>query len=194
MMNSAFKRLLPLLFLVILIPFLCGCSIFNNNLQRVYKDEFYRSGQMGPVRLGYVLKTRDIRTVINLRGASPGQSWYDNEKAVCDTLGVVHYDLDWSMNHLPNPDSLAEYLFILDHSDRPFLVHCQSGVHRAAIASAVFLLMQGKSLEDASKQIGPFFCDAPIGELLELYEGSELPFDQWLQTDYPALFEAVEGN
>ncbi len=73
------------------------------------------------------------------------------------------------------------------------MVHCQGGVHRSAVASAVFLLGEDAPLEVARSQLGRFFRDAPIGELLELYQPAERPFRDWVDSIYPDLYaERIE--
>ena len=49
--------------------------------------------------------------------------------------------------------------------------------------------MRGDSVEDARKEFGLFFIDAPIGELLDLYDGSK-PFEKWAREDYPRIYAA----
>lgn len=139
-------------------------------------------------RLSQFINSHGIRTVVNLRGGSPGERWYQEERAACEGLGVAHHDLKWSMKQLPEPQSLDELVSILDTAERPILVHCHGGTHRAAIASATFLLMQGEPLDVARGQIGLFFNGAPIGDLLKLYGNSETSFRDWLRDSYPSQY------
>ena len=37
-------------------------------------------------------------------------------------------------------------------------------------------------------QFGRFFDDAPIGELIDLYDGSPKSFRRWAEEDYPKVF------
>jgi protein tyrosine/serine phosphatase len=157
----------------------------------VETGEFYRAGQMADHRLGRFVTAHDIQTVVNLRGESPGTEWYENERAVCAALDVSHYDLDWSMKRLPSPESLAALVGILDTAEGPILVHCHGGTHRAAIASATYRLLNGESIDDARDEIGVFFNDAPIGELLDLYEEDGGDFRTWVIKRYPAVYEEV---
>jgi hypothetical protein len=39
-----------------------------------------------------VVRDHGIKSILNLRGAHSGQSWYDDEVAVSGELGVAHYD------------------------------------------------------------------------------------------------------
>jgi protein tyrosine phosphatase (PTP) superfamily phosphohydrolase (DUF442 family) len=165
-----------------------GCAQSNHNFRAVESGRFYRSGQMGGASLARALSRHHIRTVINLRGAHPEEAWYQEELRVCAALGVTHHDFSWSMASLPPPESLARFADLLRTAEYPVLAHCQAGVHRAAMASSCYLLLQGAGLPEARRQIGLFFFDAPIGRLLDLYEGSALPFDQWVAVEYPHVY------
>ena len=166
-----------------------SCSVLRSNLQVVEPGQFYRSGQMGGVELDAATHWLGIKTVVNLRGESPDELWYRREIAACARNGVLHHDLAWSMRALPTPESLLQLIDWIESGPRPMLIHCQAGVHRAAVASAVYRLLRGDSVDDAREEFGLFFNDAPIGELLDLYDGSK-PFGQWAIEDYPAIYAA----
>ena len=53
----------------------------------------------------------------------------------------------------------------------------------------MYVLWQGGDLNDARGQLGFWFMGAGIGEVLDLYEASDKPFAQWVNEDYPALYE-----
>ncbi len=181
-----------ILFIVsILVDSLCwpGCAVIDDNFRAVTPGAFFRAGQMTAGELGAKIRRHGIRTVINLRGSHPEQDWYREERAVCHAHGVAHFDLAWSMERLPTPESLAQFVTWVETCKRPILVHCHAGVHRAGVASASFLLTQGATTETARRQLGLFFRDAPIGRLLDLYEGSDIPFDEWIVTRYPELYK-----
>jgi len=64
-------------------------------------------------------------------------------------------------------------------------------------------LWRGESVESAREELGIFFNNAPIGELLDLYEDEEAPFDEWVMETYPSIYRreysedvgpAVNGN
>ncbi len=165
-----------------------GCAFLNANFRTVDDGRLYRSGQMHADALERRLQQHDIQTVINLRSASPEDAWYHDELAVCDALGVAHYSLGWSKNRLPTPEMLQEFIRLVQDDDGAVLVHCQGGVHRASVAAAVYVLLHGGGMGEARAQIAPGFDDAPIGRLLDLYEGSEEPFAEWASDTYPKLY------
>ena len=166
-----------------------GCSVFNHNFHTVEPDVLYRSGQIPDHRLSLYIDQYGIKTVVNLRGAETDEDWYAEEVAVCEMLGVTHHSLDWSMNRLPDPESLAQLLDWYETADKPILVHCQGGTHRAGIASSAYVLREGGDVKDARGQLGFWFMGAGIGEVLDLYDGNDRPFTQWVREDYPALYD-----
>ncbi len=166
-----------------------ACLYLDHNFRAVEKGAFYRSGQLDDRHLSAVIAEHSIATVINLRGSNPEQKWYQSERRVCADHGVVHHDLRWSKDKLPTPESLAQFLAWVDTSEQPILVHCQGGIHRTGVASACYLLHHGADLDTARGQLGIFFGDAPIGQLLGLYEGSPLSFSEWVRTEYPEVYE-----
>ena len=169
-----------------------GCAYLHGNFQEVAPGAVYRSGQLHPAALERKLEQHNIRTVVNLRAAGPGERWYEEELAVCAAENATHYSLGWSMHALPPPESLVQLIDLYKTSPSPILIHCHGGVHRAAIGSAVYVLLQGGSVETAREQIGPHFNDAAIGHLLDLYEADGGDFEVWARETYPAVYESKQ--
>lgn len=166
----------------------------GHNFRTVEDNAFYGSRQMSGRALKAAIQELGIHTVINLRGHNPGSPWYDEEVAVCREMGVAHEDFAWSKGRLPDPESLARFVDVVESGRRPFLAHCEGGTHRTGIASACYLLLKGADTATARKQFGPMFNDAPIGQLLDLYEGSGMPFRQWVREAYPARYESLKSS
>ncbi len=165
----------------------------GHNFRTVEQGAFYGSRQMGEGALNRAFRKHGVRTLINLRGENPGKPWFDEEAAACAANGVVHENLGWSKNSLPAPESLARFINIVETGQKPFLAHCEGGTHRTGVAAAVYLLLKGESTATARKQFGPFFNDAPIGQLVDLYEGSGMPFKQWALEVYPGRYAALKN-
>lgn len=166
----------------------------GHNFRTVEDGVFYGSRQMGERALEKNIQKRNIKTLINLRGHNPGSSWYDVEAAVCERLGIAHENFAWSKNSLPDPESLIRFIEVIETGEKPFLAHCAGGTHRTGVAAAVYLLLKGADTATARKQFGPFFNNAPIGQLVDLYEGSDIPFKQWAQEIYPGLYESLQTS
>ena len=166
----------------------------GHNFRTVEDNAFYGSRQMSGRALKAAIQKYGIQTVINLRGHNPGSPWYDEEVAVCREMGVAHEDFAWSKGRLPDPESLARFADLIESGKKPFLAHCEGGTHRTGVASACYLLLKGADTATARKQFGPMFNDAPIGRLVDLYEGSNLPFRQWVRDVYPARYESLKSS
>jgi protein tyrosine phosphatase (PTP) superfamily phosphohydrolase (DUF442 family) len=164
------------------------------NFRTVEPHGFYGSRQMGAKALEASIGKYGIQTVVNLRGVNAGQPWYEDEVAVCRRLGVVHEDFSWSKNQLPEPESLARFVDMVESGKRPFLAHCEGGTHRTGVAAACYLLLKGADIATARKQFGPLFKDAPIGRLLTLYAGSGAPFKEWVRDAYPGVYASLKTS
>ena len=164
------------------------------NLRIVEPGVFYGARQMGGPAMERYIDALGLKTVLNMRGENAGTPWYDDEVAACRKKGIAHVDFGWSRNDIPSPDSLRAYLDVLDKGQPPFLAHCQGGTHRTGLAAAVFLLNRGRSIPEARGEFGPMFKDAPIGDVVALYEGSPLLFRAWVEQEYPAKYAAWEAQ
>ena len=161
----------------------------GHNFRTVEEGVFYGSRQMGGGAIESAVKKYGVRTLINLRGHNPGSDWFDEEAAACQRLGIEHQSFGWSKNSLPDPESFNKFLDLVETGTKPFLAHCEGGTHRTGVAAASYLLLKGKSIAEARKQFGPFFNDAPIGQLVDLYEQSNgMTFRQWAREIYPQRY------
>ncbi len=186
-------ELLLALGVLVLLARLVGCVYLDHNFRTVEEATLYRSGQLPADRLEKAIQHDGIRTVISLRHPDPDSRWYREEREACESLAVAHHDLPWTKEALPNPKSLAQFVEWCRTAEKPILVHCQGGTHRSGVASAVYLLMQGATPKEARKQFGVFFDDAPIGKLLDLYDGKK-PFGEWAVQDYPRLYAEIRPD
>jgi protein tyrosine phosphatase (PTP) superfamily phosphohydrolase (DUF442 family) len=163
----------------------------GHNFRVVEQGAFYGSRQMSGDTLTATINKYGVKTVVNCRGKNDGSPWYDEEAAACARAGVVLANFGWSRNSIPPPESLLQFLELLETGQKPFLAHCQGGTHRTGAAAAVYLLAQGKSPAVARGQFGPGFRGAPIGDLVTLYEQSgSASFKDWVKTGYPAAYAA----
>ena len=110
----------------------------TGNIHTVIPGRLYRSAELSRDGFEQVIVRFHIRTVINLRGASPGQSWYDNELAAALAGGAHHVDLRMSATHRPDPAKLHEIETVLAHAEPPILVHCQGGADRSGLVAAFY--------------------------------------------------------
>ena len=99
----------------------------TGNFRVVEKGLYYRSGQLSDPQLNQVIISNGIRSILNLRGASPGTEWYDDEIAISNSRQVVHYDYGISASRFVTPAQSEEILRIIRDAPKPILVHCQAG-------------------------------------------------------------------
>ena len=103
-----------------------------------YSWPAYRSAELTRDGFEQIIERFHIRTVINLRGASPGKPWYDNELAAALAGGTQHVDLRMSATHGPDHAKLHEIETVLAHAETPILVHCQAGADRSGLVAALY--------------------------------------------------------
>jgi hypothetical protein len=147
---------------------LMGCHLvylqYGNNFHVISPGVAYRSAQMNEAALEACLSGYGIRSVINLRGKSPGEAWYDREKATCSRRNVALYDLKLSAKKEPSPVELDELLRIFREAPRPVLIHCKAGADRSGLASALWkVTMEGVPKSEAGSQLSIRYGHMPLG-------------------------------
>lgn len=194
-------RILKLLGAALAVPVMLFVGVLYHyfpgyNFRVVEKGVFYGSRQMSGAALERTIHKRGIRTVINLRGENPDAPWYQEEVEVCRRAGVQHISFGWSKNSIPSPESLAAYVEAVKNAPKPILAHCEGGTHRTGVAAAVWLLLRGADTTVARQQFGPMFRNAPIGEVVTLFEqdGRGMPFEEWVRSRYPELYRQRAGS
>jgi protein tyrosine/serine phosphatase len=183
------KHVRSAILFTILVTFASGCAFLNGNYQAVKQGEFYRSGQLNESAFRRRLAENGARTVVCLRGPAPGEAWFDDERATALDSGADYVVLGWHRDRLLTPEQLTTFIQLVRDSEKPIWVHCQGGVHRASMASAIFRLLEGEPPNAARKELILGFGHPTIGKILELYEDGDKPFDQWAVEDYPRLYD-----
>ncbi len=134
----------------------------TGNIHAVEEGAFYRSGQLGTDHLAATIKRCGIRTIVNLRGAAPGQEWYEQEIATARNLRVGHIDLSMSADKEPDPETLERLVLYMRESPKPMLAHCKAGADRSGLASALYLLtLRHKPPSEASGQLSFWYGHFP---------------------------------
>jgi len=124
------------------------------NFRTVTPGQFYRSGQMGHDPLVYYLKEYKIKSIVNLEGANPNDSWYQDEVKVCLQLDVGHYNFGLSSSDVVSVKETQKIINLLKQIPRPILVHCNGGADRSGFVSAIWeYAVLGQSAEKAIGQL-----------------------------------------
>jgi protein tyrosine phosphatase (PTP) superfamily phosphohydrolase (DUF442 family) len=153
----------------------------TGNFGVVSPGRIYRSAQLTPTDLARKIGEHRIKTVLNLRGPNPDQSWYRAERAATLAAGATQVDLPMSSDQWISRDQARTLIEVLDTSEYPLLVHCEWGAERTGLASAIAeLLRPGGSLEDAERQFSAYymFVNAKDGRVMS---GHLRSYRDWLQ-------------
>jgi protein tyrosine/serine phosphatase len=168
----------------------------RGNFGTVVPGKVYRSNQPSPERLKGWVRQYGIKTVINLRGATPE---YDEPKAAAEA-GAGEVVLKLSADKHPSVVNMHALVNTIETSPQPILLHCKEGADRAGIASVMAAMaIGGKSYDEAKKELSiiHFHVDTShesIGGVLTDYEdycaAKSLPrggweqFKKWAMNDY----------
>jgi protein tyrosine phosphatase (PTP) superfamily phosphohydrolase (DUF442 family) len=134
------------------------------NVHPVVPDQIYRAAQPHDATLQALVRSRGIRSVINLRGCCPHLDWYRKESLATASLDLDQIDIAMSAARLPSAESIRQLIEALQRAPRPVLVHCQRGVDRTGLASAVALLLYTSTpLEQARRQMSLEMGHVPLG-------------------------------
>ena len=117
-----------------------GYLAVTGNIHTVVPGVLYRSAELSGAGFQQVIMRFHIHTVINLRGADPGQPWYEDELAAALASGAHHVDLRMSATHIPSPATLQEIKTILIYATPPILIHCEGGADRSGLVAALYEL------------------------------------------------------
>src|SRR5579872_6605674 len=104
------------------------------NFHAVEDGKLYRSALLSNKDLEETVKKYNIKTVINLQGAHPDDDWYIQEKNLLDKLNVKLVDIPERTERIPTRDEVRSLFQAFDTTERPILMHCNSGSDRTGEA------------------------------------------------------------
>jgi protein tyrosine/serine phosphatase len=139
-----------------------GAIQYQGNFHAVSEGTFYRSAQLSRNELQSAIREHNIRSVLNLRGAHPGQAWYDEELAMSRSLGVAHYDYALSSHRFVTRQQIGEVLGLVRDAPKPLLVHCRAGADRTGLISALYRFAgEGVSAAEADRELSLVYGHFP---------------------------------
>jgi protein tyrosine phosphatase (PTP) superfamily phosphohydrolase (DUF442 family) len=139
-----------------------GAVQYQGNFHTVEQGAFYRSAQLSKAELQTAIREHRIKAILNLRGAHPGEPWYDDEVAVSKALGVAHYSYGLSAHRVVSDQQIADLLGIVRDAPKPLLVHCKSGADRTGLVSALYrYAVEGADTEEADGQLSLVYGHFP---------------------------------
>lgn len=167
--------------LVVLIGHLAWLH-FSGNFHAVVAGELYRSAQVSPGDMAGYQARYGIQSILNLRGAAPGEAWYDAEVAAAAKLGLRHVDFPMSASRELTAEDAGRLIAVMRDLPKPLLVHCRHGADRTGLAMALYLAaLAGQGEEVAESQLSlryghfavPYLSDAwPMDQSWEQMEQS----------------------
>ena len=172
----------------------------GTNRHAVIPGKIYRCSQPTGADVRELARTRGIKTVLNLRGLTPWDPWYQDEAKAVHDLNLSQEDVTLSAQALPPPAELRRVVEVLDGSAYPILIHCKQGADRTGLVSAMAMLLYTDATPDeARQQLWPRYGHWPLGRTVamdrffDLYAGwlaktgeghTRERFRHWVLNDY----------
>ncbi len=131
-----------------------GCARLAYNFGTIEPGRIYRSAQPSPFFLHWLRSGPEIRTLINLRGDTPG---WESAFAARHEMRLFVFDL--SASRPPTQRDVERFLSILrDQQNYPLLVHCRNGVDRTGYMLALYRVQQaGWDVDRAAREMNRFW-------------------------------------
>jgi protein tyrosine phosphatase (PTP) superfamily phosphohydrolase (DUF442 family) len=166
--------------------------VLGSNKHTVIPGRVYRTAQLSQQNLERAIAENHIRTVINLRGFGPDQSWYLAEARATHAAGISQEDITLSAKRFPPQSEIIRLIEVLDRTEYPVLIHCAQGADRTGLASVIVLLLYTNAdLETARRQMWPRYGHLPVGRTVVLDQFFDY-YEAWLaargQQHTPELF------
>lgn len=139
-----------------------GDTFIEDDNFRVVTADLYRSGQLRSTEWAESLEEHGYRSVLNLRGGKPGDSWYDVEQQFSAEHGLTHYDFPLSANREPSLDDMARLVAIMRAAPKPLLIHCKDGADRSGLVAGLYrVAIEGTSPDTARGQLSLWYGHFP---------------------------------
>ena len=160
----------------------------------VESGRLYRSNHPLPWQLRQAKHRFGLRTIINLRGhrADCGSDLLGRQEAAA--LGLVQIDAPLESRGAPHKDRILRLAGIFAGMAEPALLHCKSGADRTGLAAGLWLLLQGRPVEEALAQLSWRYghvrqsrtgiLDAFFLRYAADTQERPKPFLDWLREDY----------
>ncbi|NPA10624.1 MAG: dual specificity protein phosphatase family protein [Epsilonproteobacteria bacterium] len=127
-----------------------GYLRYSGNFYKV-ADGVYRSHQLYSFNLPKYYKKYRFKTILNLRGAKPGKSWYEYEREFCKENNITLIDFKISDKKIQSIQTMQKLVDIVKSAKKPVLIHCKAGADRTGLVSALYLYSIGD--KNASKML-----------------------------------------
>lgn len=116
-----------------------GFQQYTGNFHPVVAGEVYRSAQMKGSQLSDYTAEVGLKSVLNLRGAAPGEDWYEAEVSESARLGLTHADFALSASREVTNEEAVQLIALMRSLPKPMLIHCKQGADRTGLLAALYL-------------------------------------------------------
>ncbi len=190
-LGSRRLRLCLVAILLLIAAYALRRPLFFGNFAVVEPGRVFRSAQPDHT-LESVIRSHRVRSIVNLRGGRPSDSFYADEVATAKKLGVEFHDLPLSATRRPTRRQLLDILDLFGEARYPLLIHCKWGSDRTGLVSVLYRL--AALGEPPRRALGEFtlsYGHVPLFGPQHLHEPIE-EYDAWLRdrklTHSPGLF------
>lgn len=153
----------------------------------------FRENQPSPKRIAE-LADEDIKTILNLRGASD-KGYYALEKEACDKHGIKLIDFRMYSRDTPKKDRIYGLKALFEEIEYPAVMHCKSGADRTGITGVLYRhFHMGVPIEEAIEQLKFKYLHVKAGktgmldfffnDYIEYAKTHDIGFIDWIDTVY----------
>ena len=157
----------------------------------VAPGRLYRSNHPLPWQLRQAARRLGVKTVINLRGERAGCGSDRLGRVAARDAGLMHFDAPFESRGAPHKDRILRLVSLLEKAEEPILIHCNSGADRTGLIAGIWLLLQGRPVEEARAQLSlrhGHIRQSKTGILDAFFDAyakaAPKPFLDWLREDY----------
>ena len=157
----------------------------------VAPGRLYRSNHPLPWQLRLAARRLGVKTVINLRGERAGCGSDRLGRVAARDAGLVQLDAPFESRGAPHKDRILRLVSLLEKAEEPILIHCKSGADRTGLVAGIWLLLQGRPVEEARAQLSlrhGHIRQSKTGILDAFFaayaQAAPKPFLDWLREDY----------
>jgi protein tyrosine phosphatase (PTP) superfamily phosphohydrolase (DUF442 family) len=98
-----------------------------------------RGGQPTRSSLQRLQETYGIKTVVNLRGENPEKAWFLEERRAVEEIEARWVHIRLSGREAPSQESVEAFFRLVEEpANWPIFLHCESGVHRTGVMTALY--------------------------------------------------------
>lgn len=145
-----------------LLTILAGCGVTEVVDRQPNGDPIIiRSPQPDEDDLESLHQRFGVKTVLNLRGEKPGDSWFEEERKGVDKIGAKWVHMAVNSAKRPSSEMVKDFFRLVEEpANWPILLHCQGGIHRSGLMTALYRMQyQGWSAEDAIAEMDEHYFE-----------------------------------